>query len=77
MSVFDFISDPEWHTQEKLSAFFDWATSAPIEESGEARRQLGYDDGYLGERLASPNSDYMKGYRQGVEMRRVQDSLEA
>lgn len=73
MEVFDFISNPNWHNPENVNRFYDWATSPDIERIGEARRQLGYYDGYNGDYPASKNVDYLKGYQQGVLMRNASE----
>ena len=72
MQLIDFIENPDWHTDENLAKLFDWVTETTIEHSGEARRQLGYYDGYNGCDRASVHSDYVRGYEQGLVMRSAQ-----
>lgn len=64
--VEQFIKDPEWYFSEKMQDFFDWATSEEVEQSGIARWQLGYYDGFNACKPASTNSQYLEGYIKGT-----------
>lgn len=75
MNIYEFVNNPNWYSDESLSALLNWATSASVEKTGEGRRQLGYLDGYTGEAAASKHADYMKGYLQGASMKTVQQQI--